>query len=455
MGRQKQSLHYHSYQPSKSPVDGQGEIKAITDLEVDMGDDFMPGQRPPVAPQASSFPTIGATLPTYGHGQSSLGGHKGMPGTDADQPPKVKKRHNLKKIFKRVIITLLVLGLLAGGYVGVKFLINVSKTFGGSLLGLVQNEKLDGEASGRVNILLAGNSADDVGHSGGDLTDSIMLISLNTKDKTAFVVSIPRDLWVDIPDHGYSKINAAYVYGKADGFSKAGYPSGGMGLLEKVVEENFDVNINYYALVNYTALRDAVNAVGGVDVTIQSSDPRGLYDPSRDWTSKTYAPLVKLSNGTHHLDGQQALNLARARGDAWNSYGYAQSDFTRTANQRLLLAALKDKSLSAGVVTNPVRLGELMDSIGDNVQTDFETKEVRRLVQLAQEIPSSSIKSVSLNDADGKNLLASYRTYNGQSALIPAAGVDDYSDIVAYLEALLNPPASPSGTNGGSGGTAE
>jgi LCP family protein required for cell wall assembly len=334
--------------------------------------------------------------------------------------------------------------LLAGGYVSIKLLLNAGKTFGGGLFGLIQNDKLDGEDVGRVNILLAGNSADDAGHSGGDLTDSIMIVSLDTKNNTAFMLSIPRDLWVSIPDDGYGKINSAYVYGKANKFSQTGLPAGGMGALEKVVERDFAVDINYYALVNYAALRDAVNAVGGVDVTIKSSDPRGLYDPSRDWTGPRGTPLVKLTNGVHTLNGQQALNLARARGDSYGSYGYGLSDYTRTANQRLLLAALKDKATSAGVATNPIKLGSLLDSIGNNVQTDFQTNEVRRLVQLTQKIPSSSIKSASLNDADGKNLLMSYRGTGGQSALAPALGVDNYTAIDAFVQSLMAPPPAAS-----------
>ncbi len=419
MEPQKDTQYYHSYRPGDKPR--QTELPTAHEA-VSLGG----GQ--------ASFPALGATLPAYG---------VPLAGAQPQVQAAPHTRRSVKKWLKRILISILIIVLLAGVYVGAKFLINASKTFGGNLFGLVQNDKLEGEDQGRVNILLAGNSADDAGHAGGDLTDSIMLISLNTKDKTAFVVSIPRDLWVDIPGHGYSKINAAYVYGKSDKFSQSGYAVGGMGLLEKVVEQNFDVTINYYALVNYTALRQAVDAVGGVDVTIKSSDPRGLYDPSADYsTRKPYGPLVKLTNGVHTLNGQQALNLARARGDAYGSYGYAQSDFTRTANQRLLLAALKDKATSAGVATNPVRLGSLLDSIGNNVQTDFKTTEVRRLVTLSQQIPSSSITSVSLNSANGKNLLASYRTYNGQSALVPAAGVDDYSDITAYLDKLLTPPTA-------------
>lgn len=423
MDPHKDTQYYQSYQP--------GQPHAV--------DGISPQPQPAAVSDSSQpgFPALGSTLPNYGQTLSTY--------TPAAAEAPQHKRRNVKKIIKRMLIVLLILVLLAVGYVGVKFLINASKAFDGNLFGLLQSQKLEGEDVGRVNILLAGNSADDVGHNGGELTDSIMLVSLNTKDKTAFVVSIPRDLWVEIPDEGYSKINSAYVYGKQDKFSESGYPSGGMGLLEKTVEQSFDVDINYYALVNYTALRDAVNAVGGIDVTIKSSDPRGLYDPSRDWTSRTYAPLVKLSNGTHHLNGQQALNLARARGDSYASYGYAQSDFTRTANQRLMLAALKEKAISAGVVTNPIKLGSLMDALGNNVQTDFLTSEVRRLVNIVQDIPGDSITSVSLNDADGKNLLASYRTFNGQSALIPAAGIDDYTDIQEYLDSLLAPPPAPTG----------
>ncbi len=79
--------------------------------------------------------------------------------------------------------------------------------------------------------------------------------------------------------------------------------------------------------------------MGGIDLTIKSTDRRGLYDPNIDWTTK--GPLVKLTNGPHHLSGRQALNLARARGDAYNSYGFAGSDFDRTENQRKMLVALK------------------------------------------------------------------------------------------------------------------
>jgi LCP family protein required for cell wall assembly len=265
-----------------------------------------------------------------------------------------------------------------------------------------------------------------------------MLVSINTKDpsnKSAYIMSIPRDLYVDIPGTGYSKINEAYQDGEKDKFSEADYPSGGMGLLEKTVSQHFGVKINYYALVNYTALEQAVNAVGGIQVNIQSSDPRGLYDPSPDLRNNRQ-PLVKLPNGTVTLNGTQALGLARARGDHRGSYGYGLGDFTRTENQRKILVGIKDKATSASTLSNPVKLGQLMDSFGNNVKTDFNSAEVRRLNTLMKDIPSSRITSASLNSANGKNLLANYRTRSGQSALVPAAGIDDYSQIQAFISGL-------------------
>ncbi len=411
-------------------------------------EDYTPGSqidgisKPPQSAssaQAATFPPLGSTLSSYAPGVSTAPRSAQSPTTGG---------RSWKKIIKRVLLTLLVIAIIAGGYIGVKFLVNASKSLNGNLFGLLQTDKLKGEDVGRVNILLAGNSADDAGHSGGDLTDSIMIVSVDTKNNTAYMLSVPRDLWVNVPGHGYSKINAAYVYGKADSFNEAGYPAGGMGQLEQILETKLGIDINYYALVNYTALRDAVNAVGGIDVNIQSTNPRGLYDPSKDYSKSPPGVLVKLTNGVHHLDGQTALNLARARGDAYGSYGF-NADFTRTANQRLMLTAIKDKATSAGVLSNPIKIGNLFDSIGNNVTTDFKTNEIRRLASIVKAVPSANIKSAALNDADGKNLLASYRSYDGQSALIPAAGIDDYSDITAYIQTLIAPP--PATTTDGSG----
>jgi len=351
------------------------------------------------------------------------------------------KRTNWKKVIKRTAAISAVFLLLAGGWMGWKVFNNSGKVFGGdgNILGFLNATKLKGEDKGRVNFLLAGVSSDDPGHSGADLTDSIMLVSVDTINKKAFMLSIPRDLWVDIPSYGHSKINAANAYGDADSYSQPGYPDGGIGLLEQVLAENFQLPIHYYAKINYGAFRDAVNAVGGISVNIESSDPRGLYDPN---ISKADKGPLKLANGVQVLDGQTALNLARARGDPPGDgrypYGFERSDFDRTENQRMMLLALKDKVTSGGVITNPLKIGELFDVVGKNMKTDLQPSEVRRIYDLSKQIKSSDIQSLSLNDANGVNLLASYRTPDGASALIPAAGVDSFGIINAYIKKAMS-----------------
>lgn len=366
--------------------------------------------------------------------------------TKKQKPKDRKKRRFLPRFmtWRRTLLVFLVIILGISGWLGFKFIYNVSKTFRGGLFSVLSSTKLKGEDVGRVNILVAGNSADDVGHNGGRLTDSIMVLSLDTKNKSAYMMSIPRDLYVEIPGNGHAKINEAYVDGEDDEFSESGYFPGGMGLLQKVVEQNFNIDLNYYALVNYTALRDMVNAVGGIDFTVKSVDKRGLYDPSIDYTTK--GPLVKLTNGTHTLNGQQALNLARARGDAYGSYGFPASDFDRTNNQRQELLALKSKVTSTGVLANPAKISSIFDAIGSNVKTDMTLGEVRRAYDIGKDV--GSVQSVGLNDVHGKNLLTSYATPLGQSALIPAAGLDDFSEIQAALKQLTSTnPITREGAN--------
>ena len=379
--------------------------------------------------QAGQFPSVGMTLRSYQYDPKDY--HKRSAGRAAVVTQNRWRRFRQGLTRKRVALVLALIILVVGGWLGGKFAYNVHKLFGGNIFSVLTTTKLKGEDVGRVNILLAGNSADDPGHSGASLTDSIMLVSIDTKDHKAFLLSIPRDLWVHIPGDGHEKINDAYVLGQNNGFNQSGYPSGGMGQLEQIVSQDLGIPINYYALIDYNAMRQAVTAVGGVDVTIKSDDPRGLYDPSIDYA--THGPLVKLTNGTHHLNGEQALDLARARGDAYGSYGFPAADFDRTQHQRQLLVALKSKAVSVGVLANPAKLSSLSDAIGNNVKTDFKLSEVHRLYDLVNQISGQNIQSLSFNQANGKDLLASYGAPDGESALIPAAGIDDFSALQAFI----------------------
>jgi LCP family protein required for cell wall assembly len=338
----------------------------------------------------------------------------------------------LKQTFKISALLVVVVIILSAGWVGYKLLRNSDK-FGG-FFGLFSSNQLTGESQGRVNILLAGDSADDPGHQGALLTDSIMVVSIDTKNDTGFMLSIPRDLWVNIPGNGYQKINAAYEDGYNQKFSAPGYFNGGMGLLQKVVTQDLGIPIDYYALIDYTAFKDAVSAVGGITITISSPDPRGLYDPNVN---------LKLPNGVVTLNGQEALELARARGDGLGSYGFPQADFDRTQHQRQMLVAVEQKASSLGVATNPVKIGDLFDAVGNNVLTNFRTKDVQALYGITKKVNLNKIQSLAFSESGSNALIEGYITPDGEDALIPVAGIGNYSAIQAYDTDLLAISSTP------------
>jgi LCP family protein required for cell wall assembly len=351
------------------------------------------------------------------------------------------KRHRVRRFIITILALILIIGLSVGGWLGYKFARTSERVFGTqNILALLEDKPLNGEAQGRVNILLAGDSSDDPGHPGADLTDSIMVASIDTKNNTAFLLSIPRDLYVNIPGFGYAKINEAYQDGNSDNFSAPGYPNGGMGLLEEVVSQDLNMPIDYYALVDYTAFKDAVDAVGGITINIQGSDPKGILDRNFDWICDYKCYEVKYPNGPATLNGTQALYLARARGDyvapQYAGYGFAEGDFERTENQRKMLTAVATKATSLGVLSNPFKIADLFDSVGNNVQTDLQLANVRRLYGIMKKVNANDIQSEAFNDANGTDLLANYTTSSGEEALIPTAGIGNYTQLAAFVAQL-------------------
>jgi LCP family protein required for cell wall assembly len=285
------------------------------------------------------------------------------------------------------------------------------------------------ESNGRVNILLAGYSIDDPNHGGPQLTDSIMIISINPKTKTSSLISVPRDLWANnIPGNSPNKINAVFEDGAAESFNQPGYFPGGMGLLEQMVSRDFGIKFNYYALIDYAAIRDGVNAVGGITVNINSPDPRGIYDP--------YTHL-KLPNGEVQLKCQMALYLARTRGDGPGAYGIPDYDFTRTQYQQKELVALKNKVAQSSALFDPLTVLRLVRAVGNNVITNLKIGQMESLYQDVRGISNGSIKQVTLNDYNGQDLLANYYPNQYTDALMPAAGIDNYSAIQAAVQQII------------------
>lgn len=350
------------------------------------------------------------------------------------RPPKSKKQ-KLKKILKLSLIPIL----LIGGYYLYNILNLSGKVFDGNPLGLLKSTKLRGEDKGRVNVLLVGTSEGDPGHPGEDLTDSIMVISYTVATKKTAIISIPRDLWVK-NSYASTKINALYHYGESAKFKESGYYPGGIGLLQKEIEKITGLDINYYAKINYNAFKESVDAVGGIEVDIQGSDPRGIYDPNFD--SQYGKNALKLSNGVQTLNGTQALLLSRSR-NAHGGYGLAGSDYDRAANQRKMLIALKDKALKVGIFANPLKLGQLTDAIGNNIKTDFKTSEARRIYDLAGDA-QNNIESIGLTS---ENVLKNYSGPGTGSALAPIEGIGVYTAIQKFVQEKVGPLTPPSSSS--------
>lgn len=171
--------------------------------------------------------------------------------------------------------------------------------------------------------------------------------------------------------------------------------------------------------------------------------PRGveagsILDRNFDWKCRYQCYYVKYSPGVHHLDGEHALYLARARNDqgAYPGYGLAQGNFDREKNQQKILTALKSKATSAGTLSNPVAVTGIIDALGDNVRTNFTGPEVKTLTSLGKDIPSDKIKSISL--VEPGNMVVTTQNYNGQSIVRPAAGIYDFSEIQSFIRGKLN-----------------
>ncbi len=351
--------------------------------------------------------------------------HRKLPATAA--APKTPRPKTQLPPWKRLLASFLLAALVLLIFIGTWDALNISraatKVFGSGNLFVLLTEGSVKSQNNRVNILLVGYSIDDPGHPGADLTDSMILLSMNTRDHTGYMLSIPRDLYLKIPGFGYGKINEAYK-------------DGGMSLLKQIIEQDFQTSVNYYMLVNYSAVRDTVNTLGGITINIASPDPRGLYDPNINWADG--GPL-KLANGPQKINGQTALNLTRARGDPSPDgrlpYGFPQSDFDRTQHQRQVLAAIKDK-LSWRLILNPLQNGKIFQAMGKNVKTDIGLGEARSLFKTFNSIPNSNLQSISMRNINGKNLLTSYTADSGQSALVPAAGLESYLQIQAAIDQL-------------------
>lgn len=358
-----------------------------------------------------------------------------------------KKKRKIKFVSMIVGVILLVLI----GFIVYKALGMLGNVLNGNPFDLFSQQPLKEDKYGRSNVLIVGTTDDDpVRKADGDgvLTDSMMVLSVNQTTKDAYMYSIPRDFYVQFGmacNSGYAgKINE-YFNCVDDGDTKEAEQRR-MDGARKFIGDIFGMDIQYVVHLNTLVIKDAVNAVGGVNVKVESRDPRGVLDASIDWmcTQEGLTPeqkqqrcptghYIDFPNGQNEMDGDKAMWFSRARGVGYgDTYGLEQSNFDREQNQQRVIVALKDKALSTGTLTDFGKVTKLMDAMGDNLRTNINTKEIHTIMKLASEIQNDKIKRLSFVDED--NMLMTNGSAGGASIVQPVAGLYNYSDIRAFIK---------------------
>jgi LCP family protein required for cell wall assembly len=297
------------------------------------------------------------------------------------------------------------------------------------------------DANGYTNILLLGVGDED--HDGADLTDTMILASIDPSDtRSAVMLSIPRDLLLEAGRiDGGGRVNALYANEKYKLMKTMAEEEASAQALQSVMDEmsaRLGVPVHGVIKADFTAFTMAVDALGGVDVEV----PEHIIDYTYP-ISEGRPGTFEIDAGMQHLDGDTALKYARSR--------HSTNDFSRSARQQQLLKALGEKVRGMGRIKQMSALSELYTSLDNHVETTMTTRQLLGLAQIAANVPFDRIVNMQINFGSGNDGIEagpggfvyapSLETYSGASVLLPLAlpGKDsDWSQISAFTRFLFS-----------------
>ena len=245
----------------------------------------------------------------------------------------------------------------------------------------------------RLNLLLMGLDQRP-GSASPARTDVIMIASVDPTQRKVRLLSIPRDLWVEIPGHGENRINSAYFYGEFDGA-----PDGGPGLMRRTIEHNFGLSIDYYGTLNFECFERIVDILGGITVDVPEEIRDDRYPDDSYGYTEIYIPA-----GRQQMDGETALQYVRAR--------HESNDFSRMRRQQQVILAVREKALRLDAV---FALPELIPLMGKAFSTDLSVDSLLGLANLAAQIQPEDVE---LRVVD-ESLTIPYVTPDGAQVLLP------------------------------------
>ncbi len=281
-----------------------------------------------------------------------------------------------------------------------------------------KDEPLAGQKKDRINILLLGMGG--LGHDGPFLTDTMIIASIQPSTGEVAMISVPRDLGVDIPGKGWYKINHANAFGEA---RQSG--SGGS-LATEVIEKTFDVDIHYYVRVDFQAVKKIIDDIDGITIDVERSFTDTEYPaPNHEYQT------VSFETGVQIMDGSTALTYARSR-HGNNGEG---SDFARAKRQQRMILALKEKILSFETLANPIRIHSIMETLGSHLSTNMDFSDIISMMKLAKQADLSNIKT-SVLDTSPNGYLRNASSPGGAFILSPVTG--NFDDIAALIEHIFD-----------------
>lgn len=279
----------------------------------------------------------------------------------------------------------------------------------------IQASSTTPQVSNRMNIMFFGIGGD--GHEGSQLTDTIILVSVDKQNKQVGMLSIPRDTAYPLGGGRFEKINSLQAYAEQD------HPGEGAQRASKALGELLDVPVDHYVKVDFRGFQALIDALGGVEVTVERSFTDPQY-PTADKKWKT----VSFKRGKQTMDGETALMYARSRHGS-NGEG---SDFARSKRQQILIMAIRNKMLSLGTLADPKKLANIYTAVSKHVQSDLSVWDAIGFAPMLEDFSSDRVAMHVLTDAPDGELVPG--NVGGAFMLFPKK-----SDWSAIREIARNP----------------
>jgi len=323
-------------------------------------------------------------------------GNKPFKSVDLLGTAKTKKP---RRILRAVIVIIVVITLSLGGLAAVRAVNLSNKIFVGTktsffdklrdvFLGSSGTHLLKGEDLGQVNVLLLGIGGE--GHDGPYLSDTIILAQIRPDIGEITLTAIPRDFLAALPDgYGQQKINSAFAYGfkKNKSWDEAGQWS------RSAVEKISGLTIPYFAVLDFAGFEQAINKVGGVDVTIDRTFTDYTYPDS----GIGYLPPITFTAGPEHMNGTRALQFSRSR----HAAGPEGSDFARSQRQQKIIESFKSNVLSLNLVSDAGKINSLLGIFADHFHTNISPGEIFRMYSIVKDHNIQKFLSLSLDPSTG------------------------------------------------------